>query len=208
MAFGMDTLERGLLEVRMELDLVHGGHGRRLGQQAVEVLGHEVAHADGAHLPVGEQLLERPVGVQREIEAAGQRLMQEQQVELIDAKLAGALLKRVQRGVVAVVADPDLRLKEHVIAGDARAADAFAHLLLVEVGRRGVDEAVAVAQCRLDCGGGLLGRGLKDAQAEGGHRDAVVQRQGGGRCRAHRPGFLSCRVVAGLRRPRGRGGGG
>ncbi|CAA9457181.1 MAG: 2-polyprenyl-6-methoxyphenol hydroxylase and related FAD-dependent oxidoreductases, partial [uncultured Rubrobacteraceae bacterium] len=58
---GVRTLQRCLLEVRVELDLVHGGHDGRLGQQAVEVLGHEVAHADGAHLAVGEQFLERPV---------------------------------------------------------------------------------------------------------------------------------------------------
>src|SRR3712207_7311672 len=52
------ALQRCLLEVRVELDLVHGGHDGRLGQQTVEVLGHEVAHADGAHLAVGEQPLE------------------------------------------------------------------------------------------------------------------------------------------------------
>ena len=45
--------------------------------------------------------------------------MQEQEVEMIDAKLAGALVERMQRGVVAVVADSDLRLDEHVIARNA-----------------------------------------------------------------------------------------
>jgi hypothetical protein len=59
--------------------------------------------------------------------------MQDQQVELVDAKLAGALVEGVQRGVVAVVADPDLRLDEDVIAGDARAADALADFALVAV---------------------------------------------------------------------------
>ena len=115
----VQTLQRSLLEVRMDLDLVDGGHDGGFIQQAPEVLGHEVAHANRAHLAVSEQLLECSVGLERQIEAARQRLMQEQQVEAVDAKLADALVKRVQRGLVAVVADPDLRLEEHVFAGDA-----------------------------------------------------------------------------------------
>jgi hypothetical protein len=34
-------LQRGLLEVRVQLDLVHGGHDGRRAQQPGEVLGHE-----------------------------------------------------------------------------------------------------------------------------------------------------------------------
>jgi hypothetical protein len=155
----------------------------------------EVAHAYGAHLAVGEQFLECPVGVEREIEAARQRLMQQQQVEFVDAELARALVERVQRGVVAVVADPDLRLEEHLVAGDARAADAFADLSLVGVGGGRVDMTVAEVEGFLDRGGRDVGRGLEDAEPDGGHRDAVVQLQGGGCCRGHRPVFLSCRGV-------------
>jgi hypothetical protein len=103
--------------------------------------------------------------------------MQEQQVEVVDAELAGALVERVQRGVIAVVADPDLRLKEDVIAGDARAANAFADLALVAVGGGCVDQPVADTQRRLEGRGGLLGRRLEDAESESGHRDAVVQFQ-------------------------------
>ena len=42
-----------------------------VGQQALEVLGHEVAHADRAHPAVSKQLLERAVGVERALEADG-----------------------------------------------------------------------------------------------------------------------------------------
>jgi hypothetical protein len=90
----------------VDLDLVEGGHDGCLGQQVVEVLGHEVAHADRADPALGEESLERPVGVEGAVEGRGQRLVQEQQVDLVDAELAGALVERVQRGVVAVVADP------------------------------------------------------------------------------------------------------
>lgn len=49
--------------VRMDLDLVHRRHHGGLGKQALEVLGHEVADADGPHLAAGKQLLQRPVGI-------------------------------------------------------------------------------------------------------------------------------------------------
>jgi hypothetical protein len=143
------------------------------------VLGHEVAHPDSAHLAVGEQLLKRPVGVEREIEPDRHGLMQDQQVELVDAELAGALVQCVQRGVVAVVADPDLGLYEDVIAGDARAADAFADLTLVEVRGGRVDVTVAEAQGLLDRGGRDVGRGLKDAEPDGRQLHTVVERDRG-----------------------------
>ncbi len=46
----MQTLQRGLGEVRMELNLVHSGYDGRLGQQAADVLRHEVAHANRADM--------------------------------------------------------------------------------------------------------------------------------------------------------------
>ena len=107
------------------------------------MLGHEVADADGADLAVGEQLLERPVGVEGAVERRGQRLVQDQQVDLVDAELAGALVERVQGRVVAVVADPDLRLDEHLVAVDAGPADGLADLALVAVRGGGVDVPVA-----------------------------------------------------------------
>jgi hypothetical protein len=72
------------------------------------VVGHEVADADRADPPVGEQRLKRLVGADGEVELPRQRLVEDQQVDLVDAELAGALVEGVQRLVVAVVADPDL----------------------------------------------------------------------------------------------------
>ena len=136
----------GLPEVRVDLDLVDGGdHGGR-GEELVEVVGHEVADADGADLAVGEQRLERPVSVDGQVEPAGQRLVEDEQVDLVDAELAGALVERVEGLVVAVVADPHLGLDEHVVAVDAAAADGVADAALVAVGGGGVDVAVADTQ--------------------------------------------------------------
>jgi hypothetical protein len=81
----------------------------------------------------------------------------------------------VQRGVVAVVADPDLRLEEHLIAGDARAADAVADLALVCVGGGRVDVTVSQAQGLLDRGGRGIGRGLEDAEPQEGHLHTVIE---------------------------------
>src|SRR6266511_4916044 len=89
--------------------------------------------------------------------------MQEQQVDPLDAELPGALVERVQRRVVAVVADPDLRLDEHLVAGKPGATDAFTDLALVAICRGGVDEAVAGREGGLDGTRGLGRRALKDA---------------------------------------------
>src|SRR5699024_5937993 len=89
------------------------------------------------------------------------------------------VLRRSSRAgrLTAVVGQPDNRLEEQLVTVAAGAAPALAHLALVEVRGGGVDMTVAGAQCRLDGAGGLLGRRLEDAEAEGGQGDVVVQRQ-------------------------------
>ena len=149
--------------------------------QPAEELRAEVRDADRARPAVGEERLGGLVGADRVLEVGRHRLMQQVQVDVVDAEPAQAGLEADLRGVVAVVADPQLGGDEDLVAVDAGAADALADLALVVVGGGGVDQPVAVAQRGLDGGGGLLGRALEDAQAEGGHRDAVVQRQGRGR---------------------------
>jgi hypothetical protein len=64
-------------------------------------------------------------------------LVQDQQVELLDAELAGRLVEGVQRGVVAVVGDPDLGFDEDLVASQPGAADRLADLPLVAVCRGG-----------------------------------------------------------------------
>jgi hypothetical protein len=98
----------------VKLDLVDRRHHRGVLKQRREVLHHEVADPDRADLAVGEQRLQGAVGLQRAVKRRGQRLVQDQQVDLVDAELPGALLKAVQRLVIAVVADPDLRLQKHL----------------------------------------------------------------------------------------------
>jgi hypothetical protein len=58
-------------------------------------------------------------GVDGPVERSGQRPVEDEQVDLVDAELAGALVEGVERLVVAVVADPHLGLDEHVGTVDA-----------------------------------------------------------------------------------------
>jgi hypothetical protein len=114
-----EGLDVRLGEVRMLLDLVDRGDDRGPVEQSGEVVDHEVADADGADLAVGQQRLQAAIGLKRSLEGRGQRLVQDEQVDLLDAELARALLEAVQRLVVAVVGDPDLRLDEDVGAVEA-----------------------------------------------------------------------------------------
>ena len=77
------------------------------------MVNHEVADPDGPDLPVAKQRLQGPIGLQGRLELRRQRLMQDQQVDLVDPELAGALLKTMQCLVKALVADPDLGLQKH-----------------------------------------------------------------------------------------------
>jgi hypothetical protein len=101
--------------------------------------------------------------------------VQDQEVDLVDPELARALVEGVQRLVVAVVGDPDLRLDEDLGAVEAGATDRLADLALVEVCRGGVDVSVPGGQRRLHGRDGLVRGRLKDAEADGRHLHAIVQ---------------------------------
>jgi hypothetical protein len=89
-------------------------------------------------------------------------LVEDEQVDPVDAELAGALVKGVESLLVAVVAAPDLGLDEHVVAIYSAATDGVTDTALVVIGGDGVDVSVPDAQGGLDGGGGLVGRGLED----------------------------------------------
>ena len=97
---------------------------------------------------------------------------------MVDVQLAGALVEGVHRLVVPVVADQELGLYENLVARNAGVAKGMPDPALVAVGCSGVDVPVAELERGGDRGAGLLGRCLEDAQTEGRHLDAVVQRQG------------------------------
>jgi hypothetical protein len=57
------------------------------------VVSGRVADADRADLAAGEQCLEGAVGLQRAVERRRQRLVEDQEVDLVDVELAGAVAK-------------------------------------------------------------------------------------------------------------------
>jgi hypothetical protein len=73
------------------------------------------------------------------------------------------------------VLDPQLGRHEDLVSGDAAAADGAADRLLVLIGGSGVDEPVPDLERGGDGPLGVLRRDLKDAEAEDGHLDAVIQ---------------------------------
>jgi hypothetical protein len=77
----------------VDLDLVYRRYHRRPFEQGREVLDHEVADPDRADPAVSQQRLQGLVGRYGAVELRGQRLVQDQQVDLIDPELAGALLE-------------------------------------------------------------------------------------------------------------------
>ena len=67
---GAEGLDLALREVGVLLDLIDSGDDRGAVEQRGEVVDHEVADADRADLAVGQQRLERPVGLERPVEGA------------------------------------------------------------------------------------------------------------------------------------------
>jgi hypothetical protein len=78
--------------------------------------------------------------------------MQDQQVDLVDAKLVSALLEAVQRPVVSVVGDPDFGLQEDLGTVQIGYLNRLTDLALVAVGRRSVDMAIPGAEGCADGG--------------------------------------------------------
>jgi hypothetical protein len=124
---------RGLGEEGMQLGLVDRGHGADLSQKRIEMLGLEVAHADGPDAPVGEQPLGGPVRRDGALPLGRIREVQQVEVDDVEAELASAGVERAQGGVVSPVAEPQLGGDEHVVAGDVGRLDAVSDLLLVLV---------------------------------------------------------------------------
>ena len=107
--------------------------------------------------------------------------MQDQEVDLVDAQLARALFKAVQRFVIAEIVDPDLGLDEDLGARQTRAGDRLADAALIAIGGGGIDVAISDPQRFGDRRPCLVGRGLEHAIAERRHFNAIVEgKQGDG----------------------------
>src|SRR4051812_6478256 len=147
---GVNRAQRALLEVRVQLDLVDRRYHVGAVDQPAQVLRAEVRDADRARPAVGEERLGGLVRADRVVEVGRDRLVEQIEVDAVEAEPSQTGLEADLSGVVAVVADPQLGGDEDLVAVDAGAADALPHLALVVIGGGGVDQPVADAQRGLD----------------------------------------------------------
>ena len=101
----------------MHLDLIDGRDDVGLGEETLQVLGHEVGYADSAHLPLGEERLQAFVSLDRQVEPGRHRLVQDEQVDALDAELAGGLVEGVASGVDLVLLQVSLTALAKVAHG-------------------------------------------------------------------------------------------
>lgn len=129
-------------------------------------------------LQLGPGVPEVPVGVVllQVLRGGGAGPVHEVQVDVVGAEvletLGDALLDTLVPRVVELGGEPDL------VTGNTRGLDALTNLLLVAIGERSVDVAVAGAESGLDGVAHLVGLGLPGAQANSGDLVARVEGEG------------------------------
>src|SRR5208282_799717 len=107
-----------------------------------------------------------------------ERLVDEVQVEVIEAEASQRGLERLPGGLLAVGLDKDLGGDEEFVAGYAAAADRPADCFFVLVALGGVEQPVAGVESVEYGLLGVFGRDLEDAVAEHRHLDAVAEADG------------------------------
>ena len=161
-----------LLEKGVELHLIHGGLDLHGLADVRQNLGIAVAHADGLQLAGLVRLFHGSVGA--DVVAHG--LMDQIQIDIVQSQLLHRGLNGLLSALIAGVLHPQLGGDEQFLPGHAALGDGTAHGLLVHIGRRRVDQAVAGGdgvQHRLLAHGGV--GHLEHAEALQGHLNSVVQ---------------------------------
>ena len=100
----------------------------------------EVRDADRAGPALGEQLLDRLVRRDRPLEVGRDRLVEQEEVDVVEAEPPQTAFEADERLLVAVVAEPQLRRDEQLAAVDPGARIALADLALVAVRGGRVDK--------------------------------------------------------------------
>jgi hypothetical protein len=159
------------LEERVRLDLVDGRRDVVVLDEVDEPVGVEVGDADGLDQAVAVEVLHSPPGAV--VVADG--LVDEVQVEVVQAKALQGLLEFALGGVFTRVLDPHFGGDEELVAGDAALGDRAADGFLVVVGGGGVDGSVAGGQGVADDLLGLFVGYLEHAETEHWHLDTVVE---------------------------------
>ena len=109
------------------------------GDQIRQPVGVEAAHADGPDLPLLTQLRHGPPGPV----VVAQGLVDQIQVQVVQTQPVQGGLETPLSPLIAGIGDPQLGGDEQLLPGEAALPHRLAHRLLVAVGGRRVDEAVA-----------------------------------------------------------------
>jgi hypothetical protein len=164
----------GLLQPRMQLDLVYRRQPLRLRPQPLEVLDAEVGDPERAGPPFLVDPFEGAPGLEIAV-LAGHRPVDQVEVDAVEAEPLEAAVEGGQGGVVALLGVPQLGGDEDLVAGQPGGGDGGAHTGLVAVRGGGVDVAVAGLERLLDHLLRLLRRHLEDAEAQLRDLHAVMQ---------------------------------
>src|SRR5215218_1342073 len=156
----------------VRLDLVDGRNDLVVLDQVYEAVRVEVGDADRPDAPLAVERLHGAPGAV----VVPEGLVDEVQVEVVDAESLQGGLECAASALLAGVLDPELGRDEKIFARDAAGADRATDRLFVLVGGCRVDVAVACGErVRNRLLSGFRGD-LVDAESEGGHLDTVVER--------------------------------
>ena len=164
----------------MELDLVDGRNGVRLGGEALEMRDLEVRDADRPRATVGLELLERLPGRDEvAVVERRQRPVDQKQVDVLEAERRERLVERAAGVVGLMEAVVQLARDVDVTALEPACADRLADTVLVAVHLRRVDVAIAGVERVRHRLRRLGRRDLEHAEPELRNRVAVVQGRSG-----------------------------
>src|SRR5881396_2826582 len=122
--------------------------------------------------------------------------MDQVEVDVLEPEFPAAPFEGAQRGVETMVAVPEFRRDEDLVARNAALADGRSHISFVSVHFRGVDHSVAAFEGGGDGLPGLLaGARLPHAQAEDGDLPSIVECDPGVDREGHRPGRRPARYL-------------
>ena len=182
--------QRRLLEVEVELDLVHGRDDVRLVEEPLQVRHLEVGDPDGVDPPVRVELLERAPGVHVAV-LRGLGPVDQVEVDVVQAQPPQARLERVEGTFVPLVVVPQLGRDEQILAGNPAGRERLADPRLVPVQRGGVDAAVAALDRGAHGAHRRLVRDPEDPVPQLRNPHPVVQSDVGyRRCHADQPPFV------------------
>jgi hypothetical protein len=175
----VELAQRLLRKERVEFYLIHRRHDLGPVHQVLEMLLAEVRNADRVSPPFGEHHLDRLVRRDRPVEVGQDRMVEQEEIDVVETEAPETALEANESLVIAVVAVPELRSDEQFTAVDPGGTNRLADLTLVAVRGGGVDQAVTIRDRGLDRGARLLRRALKNAETKNRHLEAVVELERG-----------------------------